>query len=116
MKSEYLNRQRAIQKELINQGKIHGEQWTIDLVEIVLHQKFGWGYGRINQLLNSVLEANEYYRPALDKNNPEQPIYQESLDNVLREIVSDNQRFYPFCERYQWIGEASYDKPLKEKR
>lgn len=115
MKNEYLIRQRAIQNELINQGRNHGEQWTLDLIEVVLHQQFGWGYDRIKRLIDAVSEADAYYHPAVESYNPEQPIYQERLDNVLRDIVGERQEFYPFKERYQLITEARYDKPLKQK-
>ena len=115
MKNAYLYRQQAIQNELVNQGRMHGEQWTMDLVEVVLHRDFGWGYDRINRLIDAVSAADAYYHPAVDKSDPEQPIYQERLDNVLREIVGDKQTFYPFKERYRLITEARYDKPLKKK-
>ncbi len=116
MKNDFLNRQRAVQNALINQGKMHGEQWTMDLVEIVLHQQFGWGYDRIKRLIDAVNAADTYYYPALDRGNQEQPIYQERMDSVLREIVGDHQEFFPFRDRYQLISEARYDKPLKRKR
>ena len=115
MKNDYIHRQRAIQNELVNQGRLHGEQWTFDLVEVVLHRDFGWGYDRIKRLLDAVSEADAYYHPAVESYNPEQPIYQERLDNVLREIVGERQEFYPFKQRYALIGEASYEKPLRKK-
>lgn len=115
MKNAYLYRQQAIQNELINLGKTHGEQFALDCVEIVLHERFGWGYGRIKDMLDAVSERATYFYPAMCRDNPEQPIYQERMDNALRDIVKDNQEFYPFKERYQLITEARYDKPLKGK-
>lgn len=115
MKNNYILRRNEVLQRAVNEGKNHGEQWTIDLVEVVLHRDFGWGYDRIKRLIDAVSEADAYYYPALDRSNPEQPIYQERLDNVLREIVGERQEFYPFKERYQLITEARYDKPLKTK-
>ena len=115
MKNAYLQRQTALQNELINLGKNHGEQFSLDCVEIVLHEKYGWGYQRIKALVDAVSEKATYYHPAMCRDNPEQPIYQERMDNVLREIVGENQEFYPFKDRYPLITEARYDKPLKQK-
>ena len=115
MKNSYLARQNAIYDEMLNRGRRHGEQYTMDCVMIALHRQ-GWGYSRIKRLFDEVTEISDYYAPSMNRNNPEQPIFQERMDVELSDIVKDNQEFYPFRDRYPIIKEASYDKPLSGRK
>ena len=112
--SAYLQKQNELHNKLINLGKEHGEQYCMDCVMIALHRQ-GWGYTRIKRLFDDVTEISDYYAPCMQRDNPEQPIFQERMDSEIRSFVEGQQEFYPFKDRYPLITEARYDKPLKQK-
>ena len=114
MPNAYLQRQNAVYDEMLNRGKQHGEQYTMDCVMIALHRQ-GWGYTRIKRLFDEVSEIADYYTPSMRRSDPEQPIFQERFDAELGDIVKEYQPFYSFKERYPLISEARYDKPLRGK-
>lgn len=111
MKNDYLARQRAAQRELINTGLRHGQQYAIDMVMVALHRQ-GWGYDRIKRLIDQVTELADYYADTMHP-SMEQDVLQERLDGELRDIVKDRQEFYPFVERYPAVITAGYEKMPK---
>ena len=112
-KNSYIAQQNAKLLEAANNGMRHGEQYTMDCVQIVLHEQYGWGYDRIKKFVECVVETADYYAPSMQRSNIEQPIYQERMDNALLAFIGDRQPFAPFAERYPLITEQRYDKPFK---
>lgn len=104
----YAEKQQALKRELVNVGIRFGEQRTLDLMEVALHRK-GWGYDRINGLLDLMRELDEYYAVAWEM-RMESDVYQEKLDNELRSIVGDRQEFIPFEKRYPEVRQLGYKK------
>lgn len=104
----YAEKQQALKRELVNVGIRFGEQRTLDLMEVALHRK-GWGYDRINGLLDLMRELDEYYAVAWEM-RMESDVYQEKLDNELRSIVGDRQEFIPFEKRYPEVRQLGYNK------
>ena len=104
----YAEKQQALKRELVNVGIRFGEQRTLDLMEVALHRK-GWGYDRINGLLDLMRELDEYYAVAWEM-RMESGVYQEKLDNELRSIVGDRQEFIPFEKRYPEVRQLGYKK------
>lgn len=104
----YAQKQQALKRELVNVGIRFGEQRTLDLMECALHRK-GWGYDRINGLLDLMRELDEYYAVAWEM-RMESDVYQEKLDNELRSIVGDRQEFIPFEKRYPEVRQLGYKK------
>lgn len=104
----YAQKQQALKRELVNVGIRFREQRTLDLVEIALHRK-GWGYDRITGLLDLLRELDEYYAPAWET-QMESDVFQERLDNELRDIVKDRQEFIPFEKRYPEVRQLGYDR------
>lgn len=112
-KNAFIAEQRRKMLAAANEGMRHGEQYTVDCVQIALHERFGWGYDRIKKLIDAVIEISDYYAPSMQRSNIEQPIYQERMDNALLAFIGDRQPFAPFAERYQLITEQSYKKPFR---
>lgn len=105
----YAQKQQALKRELVNVGIRFGEQRTLDLVEIALHRKWGWGYDRINDLLDFLRELDEYYASAWEM-TMESDVFQERLDNELRDIIKDKQELIPFEKRYPEVRQLGYNK------
>lgn len=104
----YAQKQQALKRELVNVGIRFGEQRTLDLMEVALHRK-GWGYDRINGLLDLMRELDSDYAVAWEM-RMESDVFQEKLDNELRSIVGDRQEFIPFADRYPEVRQLGYNK------
>ena len=104
----YAQKQQALKRELVNVGIRFGEQRTLDLMECALHRK-GWGYDRINGLLDLMRELDAYYAPAWEM-RMESDVYQVKLDNELRDIIKDKQELIPFEKRYPEVRQLGYNK------
>lgn len=111
-KNAYIAKQNAVYDEMLNAGRRHGEQYAFDCIEVALHRKFGWGYGRIKKLFTEAMKTMDYYAPSMMR-GMEQDIYQERLDRELREIIGGNETFYPFADRYPVVKTAGYQKMPK---
>ena len=111
-KNAYLAKQNAVYDEMLNRGRRHGEQYTMDCVMIALHRK-GWGYKRIKELFDLVGEVADYYAPTIRK-CMEQDVFQERMDAEIRSFVDGHQEFYPFKDRYPLIKTAGYDRLPKQ--
>lgn len=85
MKNDYLSRQRAVQNALINQGKMHGEQWTIS---------DDWEYVDGYNGLYAVSKNGEIVSFCKGKMHPIYPTLKEN--GYLRVYLSDGkkQRFH----------------------
>lgn len=111
MKNSFFAKQQAIQRECVNQGIRHGQQYAIDIVEVALHRQ-GWGYDRIKRLVDQVSEIADYYAPCM-RPCMEQDVFQERLDAELRDIVKDRQEFATFAQRYPLVINAGYERMPK---
>ena len=104
----YAQKQQELKRELVRVGIRFGEQRTLDLMECALHRK-GWGYDRINALLDLMRELDAYYAPAWET-RMESDVFQERLDNELKSIVGDRQEFISFQTRYPEVKQLGYKK------
>ena len=104
----YAQKQQALKRELVQVGIRFGEQRTLDLMEVALHRK-GWGFDRINDLLDLMRELDELYSVAWET-RMESDVFQEKLDAELRDIVKDRQEFIPFEKRYPEVRQLGYNK------
>ena len=109
----FAQKQAAARRECINIGIRFGEQRTLDFLECALHRK-GWGYDRIMDLLKEMAELDAYYLPAFTA-EMESDVYQERLDNELRDIVKNRCEFIPFEKRYPEVHRLGYDKLPRRK-
>lgn len=107
-KNDYLKRQEAVRKEMINRGLLCGQQFALDCMLIALHRS-GWGYDRLKRLLEECEVVSDCYADAL-RPCMEQDVRQEQMDAELRDIVKGRQEFAPFAERYPDIRTAGYDR------
>lgn len=101
MKNSFLAKQQAIQRECVNQGIRHGQQYAIDIVEVALHRQ-GWGYDRIKRLVDDIRDIADYYAPSMHP-GMEQEVYQERMDRELKDLVKGRQEFATFEERYPLV-------------
>ncbi len=104
----YAQKQQALKRELVNVGIRFGEQRTIDLMEVALHRK-GWGYDRINALLDLMRQLDSDYAVAWEM-KMESDVYQEKLDNELKDIIKDRQELIPFEKRYPEVRQLGYNR------
>ena len=105
----YAQKQQALKDVLVRSGTLIGEQRALDIMEVALHRKWGWGFDRINALLDFMRELDEYYAPAFEV-SMESDVYQERLDNELMDIIKDRQELIPFDKRYPEVRQLGYTK------
>lgn len=111
MKNSFLAKQQAIQRECVNQGIRHGQQYAIDIVEVALHRQ-GWGYDRIKRLIDQVTEIADYYAPSM-RPGMEQEVFQARMDRELKDLVKGRQEFATFEERYPLVRKNALQRMPK---
>lgn len=106
-KNAYLQ-QRAAEREVFMRAVEHTtEQYMTDMLEITLHEEFGFGYDRIMSLVEK-WEANmRKYRPALNSKHAEADVYQEHMDRIMVQILR-GRPLLPFEERYPDLRKVKY--------
>ena len=89
-------------------GLESGRQQIMDMVSLVLHEKFGFGKDRLVTVVDGIGEYIDKYQPAWEK-SVETDYYQNKLDNALADAYGDGLRD-SFHKRYPYAPEYDYMK------
>lgn len=108
--SAYLQRRDAELDAAFNAGAAVAAQFAVDTLQMVMHQKEGWGYDRIMRITRAWLETQREYKPALNCKNPEADVRQVHMDRVLAQIISGNAELIPFPVRYPDLKKIKYGR------
>lgn len=115
MGANLLERQKAHDREVIFTAERITKQMCVDVMQITMHELFGFGYERLTDLTEAFIKNYDQYREATE-GTVESDVWQERLDRALLDIVKDKEKLMPFRARYPEIVRHSYDKPLKKRR
>lgn len=115
-KNQYLEKQRAIYRGMLDAGMDVGFQMCWDLVQLALRDsdvvgKDVFGKERIKRLYKGIKAKESIFGGALT-DGVDADYLQEKLDANLREIWGDET--YEFAERYPYIKQLDYKKGKKE--
>ena len=87
-------------------------QYCIDTLQITMHEHFGWGVERIDQLTELWEKTRAEYQEAINPDNKDksnEADYQQArMDRVFARIVKDTRPVVPFEERYPYIDKIKY--------
>ena len=108
-KSGYLARQEAKRNAEANAFEAVTRQLMVDTLQITLHKHFGFGFDRILKASLAWHEIYNHYYDVMDLKNPECDVLRAHLDEELRDIIKDRQRFADFDERYPEIKRVTYE-------
>lgn len=117
-KNDYLARRNAELQKVFDVGTEMGMQRMWDYVQMALRDpdtmgRDTFGPERLEKLYNCLMRIAEEYHTAFT-DSPEADYAQERMDRILRPIWGD--RFSDFAERYPYIRQSRYDKPMKKWR
>ncbi len=104
----YLERQTAEKQAAFDIGLRIGRQQSIDLMQLALQSKQGFGEKRIWELLMVMKDLFEEFRPAFDVKHPECDVYREHLDRALSQNCGKEHPLIPFAERYEDLKQVKY--------
>lgn len=105
--SGYLEAQKKIRQALMEETSDTIRQYCFDIFSIALHKKHHFGCKRIKELKEEYENLYYYYWPALQYTH-ESDVFQERLDREVMAYMSDEEKFYPFEERYPNIKRLGY--------
>lgn len=108
--SAYLQRRDAAFEAAFNSGARMAMQFSMDTLQMALHQTEGWGYARIMRITRAWLETQREYKPALNCKDPEADVRQVHMDRVLAQIISGNAELIPFPARYPDLKKIKYGR------
>ena len=108
--SGYLQRRDAELNAAFNPGAAVAAQFAVDTLQMVMHQKEGWGYDRIMRVTHAWMETQREYKPALNCKNPSADVRQEHMDRVLKEIINGKAELIPFPARYPDLKKIKYGR------
>lgn len=106
-RSGYLERQSRNRQALMEEMGDTIRQYCFDTFCIALHKKHNFGYKRIKELKKDWEELYFYFWPALQCEH-ESDVFQERLDREVLAYMSDEEKFYPFKDRYPNIKRLGY--------
>lgn len=113
-KSGYLTRQAEQRNRDAHTFEAVTRQLMLDTLQITLHKHFGFGFDRILKASLAWADIYNHYYDVMDLKNPECDVLREHLDEELRDIIKDRQRFADFDERYPEIKKITYDGRRKK--
>ena len=105
--SGFLQRQAEYQEDLSLKIQMITRQFMVDTVQIVLHQKFGWGYDRLTQLHEAWEETRKELHAAIDPKDPLCDVTQEHIERAFEQICKGRDRPL-WDERYPYLKEVRY--------
>lgn len=109
-RSSYLQRRDAELDATFNAGARMAMQFSIDTLQMALHQTEGWGYARIMRITRAWLETQGEYKPALNCKDPEADVRQVHMDRVLAQIINGKAELIPFPDRYKDLKKIRYGR------
>lgn len=104
----YLDKRRAEKDAFMHQVEGLIKQFMADTLVIALNQEAGWGFDRLQRLMDRWEACRVEFRPALNPSDPEADVAQEHLDRALREIVRGRMDLIPWEERYPDLKRVRY--------
>ena len=107
-KNDFLAKQRALQQAFFDAGIQSGRQQIMDMLSLVLHDKYGFGKDRLVSVITGIGEYIDKYQTAWEKSD-EADYYQKKMDSALAEIYGDSLHD-SFYERYKYAPEYDYQK------
>ncbi len=107
-KNDFLAKQRATQHAFFDAGIQSGRQQIMDMMSLVLHDKYGFGKDRLLVVVQGIGEYIDKYQTAWEKSD-EADYYQNKLDAALAEIYGESLHD-SFYERYKYAPEYNYQK------
>jgi hypothetical protein len=105
-KNDFLAKQRALQQAFFDAGIQSGRQQVMDMMSLVLHDKYGFGKDRLVVVIKGIGEYIDKYQTAWEKSD-EADYYQKKMDAALAEIYGDSLHD-SFYERYRYAPEYDY--------
>lgn len=107
-KNDFLAKQRALQQAFFDAGIQSGRQQIMDMLSLVLHEKFGFGKDRLVTVITGIGECIDKFQTAWEKSD-EADYYQRKLDECLAAIYGESLHD-SFYERYKYAPEYDYMK------
>ena len=107
-KNDFLAKQRAVNMGFFEAGLQSGRQQIMDMMSLVLHEKYGFGKDRLVVVVKGIGEYIDKFQTAWEKSD-EADYYQNKLDAALAEIYGESLHD-SFYERYKYAPEYNYQK------
>ena len=107
-KNDYLAQQRAIRQSFFEAGLQSGRQQIMDMMSLVLHDKYGFDKDRLVVVVEGIGEYIDKFQTAWEKSD-EADYYQKKLDAALAEIYGEYLAD-SFYDRYRYAPEYDYTK------
>ena len=112
-KNDFLARQRARDRVMLDVGLQCGRQQILDMMSVVLNDpaimnKDTFGKDRLLIIVNAIGDRIDQYQPAWEKSD-ESDYYQKKLDDNLAKIYGE-ELFDSFHKRYEFAPEFDYMK------
>ncbi len=107
-KNDFLAKQRFVQQAFFDAGIQSGRQQIMDMMSLVLHDKYGFGKDRLVVVVQGIGEYIDKFQTAWEKSD-EADYYQNKLDAALAEIYGESLHD-SFYERYKYAPEYNYQK------
>jgi hypothetical protein len=105
-----LERMAAEKQAAFDIGLRIGRQQSIDLLQLALQSKQGFGEKRMWELLTEMRRLYDEIAPAFDVEHPECDWYREQLDKALTQSCGKEHPLIPFAERYEDLKQVSYGR------
>ncbi len=105
-KNDFLAKQRALQQAFFDAGIQSGRQQIMDMLSLVLHDKYGFGKDRLVSVITGIGEYIDKYQTAWEKSD-EADYYQKKMDSALAAIYGESLHD-SFYERYKYAPEYDY--------
>ena len=89
-------------------------QYMIDTLQITMNEEHGWGYDKLDKLMDDWKERRVLYQPVLEPRNPECDVMREHMQRVFRKICA-RKKIDPieFEDRYPFLNPVTYDRRHK---
>ena len=112
--SGFLLKQEQKEQDLLLKAQGIMIQYMIDTLQITMNEEHGWGYDRLDKLMDDWKERRLLYQPVLEPRNPESDVMREHMQRVFRKICA-RKKIDPieFEERYPFLNRVTYDRRYK---
>ena len=112
-KNDFLARQKARDRVMLDVGLQCGRQQILDMMSVVLNdpeimEKDTFGRGRLLKVVKAIGDRIDLYQPAWEKSD-ESDYYQKKLDDALAEAYGE-ELHDSFHKRYEFAPEFDYTK------
>ena len=112
--SGFLRKQEQDKDALIQAAQGIIIQYMIDTLQITMNEEHGWGYDKLDKLMDDWKERRVLYQPVLEPRNPECDVMREHMQRVFRKICT-RKKIDPieFEDRYPFLNPVTYDRRYK---